>query len=80
MVQFPAGASSFSSSEAYPAASYPVGNQILGRGKGKRTVREFDHSLYIITRSLMMELYLHSPIRLHGTVPINCSNIGTTLI
>jgi hypothetical protein len=34
----------------------------------KRLGREADHQLHLVPRSRMLELYLDSPIRLHGVV------------
>jgi hypothetical protein len=70
-VRFLAGARFFTSQRpdqlwAHPA-SYPMGTGAFSPGV-KRPGREADHSPACIARSGMMELYIHSPIRLHGIV------------
>jgi hypothetical protein len=73
-VRFPAGGGNFSlhhrvqtGSEAHPA-SYPVGTGDLSL-RVKRPGREADHSpLSSAEVKECVELYLHSPIRLHGVV------------
>jgi hypothetical protein len=73
-VRFPAGAGNFSlhhrlqnGSVAHPA-SYPLGTRRSFLG-GKRPGREADHSPPSSAEvKELVELYLHSPIRLHGVV------------
>jgi hypothetical protein len=73
-VRFPAGAGNFflnhrvqSGSGAHPA-SYPMGTRALSLGV-QRPGREADHSPSSSAEvKECMELYLHSPIRLHGVV------------
>jgi hypothetical protein len=48
--------------------TYPMGNWAkFPEGKVEGGVKLTIH-LYLLPRSRMMELYLHSPVRLHGTV------------
>jgi hypothetical protein len=70
-VRFPAGARDFSllhsiqtSCRVHPA-SYPMGTEEVSRGV-KRPGREADHKPHLVPRSRMVELYLHSLLRLHG--------------
>jgi hypothetical protein len=76
-VRFQAGARDFSllhrvqtCSGAHPAY-YPMGTGVsFPRGCSGRGVK-LTIALHLVLRSSMMELYLHSPIRLHGVV-LNC--------
>jgi hypothetical protein len=61
---------------AHPA-SYPIGT-VGSFLKVKRQEREADHSPYLVPRSRIVELLLHSPIRTHGIV-LNESSIRTIL-
>jgi hypothetical protein len=73
-VRFPTGAGNFSlkrrvqkGSGANPA-SYPMGTRVLSLGV-KRPGHEADHSHPSSAEvKELVELYLHSPIRLHGVV------------
>jgi hypothetical protein len=82
-VRFPAGARNFSlphsvkiSSGAHPALS-AMGTGAPSLGESGRGVRLTTH-FHIVPRSSMVELYLRSPIRLHGAV-LNYLSTGTIL-
>jgi hypothetical protein len=73
-VRFPAGAGNSSlqyrvqNGSGAHLASYPMGIRVLSLGV-KRPVREADHSPPCSAEvKECVELYLHSPIRLHGVV------------
>jgi hypothetical protein len=51
---------------AYPA-SYPMGTESCIPGV-RRQEREDNHTPHLVPRSIMLELYLHSPMRLHDVV------------
>jgi hypothetical protein len=73
-VLFPAGVRDFSllhsvqtGSSTHPA-SYPVGKGTLSLGVKWGTGVKLTTHLHLVLRVRTLELYLHSPIRLHGVV------------
>jgi hypothetical protein len=70
-VRFPADGKRFFSTHSDPGA-HPASYQKRTRGLFRLGVKqpgsEADHSLHLVPISRMVELYLHSPIRLHGVV------------